>query len=164
MDLQLARYKGIHPGIVLKRLLDKRVISQRPFALSIDEHPQTINAIIKAKRNLNTALALKIEKALALEEGSLSLLQTYHDIKIEKEKSLSKPNLSVFRKSLFWDTDMSKINWEKQYEAVIERVFERGNEEEKNEITEFYGASKITMVLQNDNRKKYNIQKFRQNV
>lgn len=164
MDLELEKYKGIHPGIVLKRLLDKRVISQRPFALSIDEHPQTINAITKAKRNLNTALALKIEKALALEEGSLALLQTYHDIKIEKEKSLPTPNLSVFRKSLFWDTDLSKINWNKQYEAVIERVFERGNEEEKNEITEFYGAPKIKKVLQNDNRKKYNIQKSRQNV
>src|SRR5688572_28557796 len=53
-------YKGIHPGIVLKRELEKRSLKQRPFALSIEEHPQTLNAITKGKRNMYTALALKI--------------------------------------------------------------------------------------------------------
>lgn len=148
MNLLLEKYKGIHPGIVLKRLLDKRAISQRPFALLIAEHPQTLNAITKAKRNLNTALALKIENALELEEGTLALLQTYYDIKIEKDKTIPTPNLPNFRKSLFWDTDISKINWHKQYKAVIERVFERGNELEKSEIAKFYGQSTIEKVLQ----------------
>jgi antitoxin HigA-1 len=164
VNILLEKYKGIHPGIVLKRLLDKKNISQRPFALSIDEHPQTLNAITKSKRNLNTALALKIEKALALEEGTLALLQTYYDIKIEREKTLAKPNLSIFRKSLFWDTDISKINWDKQYKAIIERVYERGNELEKSEIVAFYGLARINKVLQEDKRKKYSIQKTRQKV
>lgn len=164
VNLQLEKYKGIHPGIILKRLLDKRAISQRPFALSIGEHPQTLNAITKAKRNLNTALALKIENALDLEEGTLALLQTYYDIKIEKDKTIPTPNLSNFRKSLFWDTDISKINWHMQYKAVIERVFERGNELEKNEIAKFYGQSTIEKVLQENKRTKYSIQKIRQKV
>ena len=69
MDFELEKYKGIHPGIILERLLAKKEISQRSFALSISEHPQTINAITKDRRSLNTALALKIEAALDIEEG-----------------------------------------------------------------------------------------------
>ncbi len=38
------KYKGIHPGIILDRELKKRSLKQRPFALSINEHPQTFNA------------------------------------------------------------------------------------------------------------------------
>ena len=115
ISFPLEKYKGIHPGIILERLLAKKEISQRPFALSIGEHLQTINAITKGRRRLNTALALKIEAALGLEEGSLAFLQTYYEIAQEKKKALRTPNLSNLRKSLFWDTDIYKINWDKQY-------------------------------------------------
>ena len=159
MSFQLEKYKGIHPGIILERLLAKKEISQRPFALSINEYPQTINAITKGRRNLNTALALKIEKELGLEEGSLALLQTYYDIAEEKKKTLHTPNLSNLRKSLFWDTDISKINWDKQYKAIIQRIYERGNDAEKKELELFYGASKIKTALRLTRRKPYIIYK-----
>ena len=159
MSFQLEKYKGIHPGIILERLLAKKEISQRPFALSIAEHPQTINAITKGRRNLNTALALKIEKELGLEEGSLALLQTYYDIAEEKKKTLHTPNLTNLRKSLFWDTDISKINWDKQYKAIIQRVYERGNDAEKKEIALFYGVSKVDTALRITRRKPYTIYK-----
>ena len=55
------KYKSIHPGIVLDRELKLRNLRQRPFALSINEHPQTINAICKGRRDLNISLALKIK-------------------------------------------------------------------------------------------------------
>lgn len=45
MTEQYEKYKGIHPGIVLDRELKKRAIRQRPFALSLKEHPQSFNAI-----------------------------------------------------------------------------------------------------------------------
>jgi addiction module HigA family antidote len=148
MDRQFEKYKGIHPGFVLERELKKRSIKQRPFALSIAEHPQSFNAIIKGKRSLSTALALKIEKGLDLDEGTFVMLQAYYDIKKEKEKQLKlTPNLMILRKSLFWDTDVDRIDWEKQAKAVIERVFERGNNDEKEEITRFYGQAKIQSVL-----------------
>ncbi|WP_200837129.1 hypothetical protein [Dyadobacter sp. 3J3] len=86
MEKQFEKYKGIHPGIVLERELKKRSLKQRPFALSIAEHPQTFNAITKGKRNLNTALALKIEKELQLEEGTFVFLQAHYEIKEEKKK------------------------------------------------------------------------------
>lgn len=161
MNSLIEKYKGIHPGIVLNRLLDKKHISQRPFALMIGEYPQTINAITKGRRKLNTALALKIEKQLELQEGTLAILQTYFDIEEEKRKaSLSNtPNLSIIRKSLFWDTDINKIDWDKQYKAVIKRVFERGNEMEKNELKKFYGKTKINNALAHNKRQPYTIYK-----
>lgn len=141
------KYKGIHPGRVLKRELKKRCLKQRPFALSIAEHPQTLNAITKERRDLNTALALKIEDELGLEEGSLVLLQAFYDIKKEKEGLHTKtPDFSILRKSLFWDTDIKKIDWEGHYKAVIRRVLERGNAQEKKEISRFYGAKKVAAV------------------
>lgn len=53
--------KGIHPGVILEWELHKRNIPKRKFALSINEYPQTINAITKGKRNMNVPLSLKIE-------------------------------------------------------------------------------------------------------
>jgi len=154
----LIKYKGIHPGIVLNRELKKRSIKQRPFAMAINEHPQTLNAITKGKRNLNTALALKIEKKLGLEEGTLAILQTYYEIDIEKDKLKSKtPNLSLLRESLFWDTDINNIEWQKQRKAVIKRVFERGNATEQDEIVRFYGKQKVDNALRSVARKPYTI-------
>lgn len=148
MDTQFEKYKGIHPGIVLGRELKKRSLKQRPFALAISEHPQTFNAVTKGKRNMNIVLALKAERELHLEEGTLVLLQAYYDIKKQKEKQKKyAPDLSILRKSLFWDTDINLIDWSKQYKAVIERVFERGSSEEKEELIRFYGKAKIQSTL-----------------
>ncbi|UUF12390.1 MULTISPECIES: helix-turn-helix transcriptional regulator [Flavobacterium] len=151
MEPKYEKYKGLHPGTVLKRELDKRNMAQRPFAISIGEFPQTINAILKGKRSLNTATALKIEHALALEEGTLMILQVYFDIQKIKEKDTEKklqtPNTERLRKSLFWDTDINKIQWKSQSAAVINRIFERGNIGEKKEIVKFYGSLEIRTVL-----------------
>lgn len=144
MKLIFEKYKGIHPGIILERELKKRSLKKGPFALSLQEYPQALNDITKGKRGLTPALSLKIDNALGLEEGTMLILQAYHEIRKEKEKGLGeKPNLSILRKILFWDTDINKIDWPKQYKAVIERVFERGNDEEKKEILRFYGKEKI---------------------
>ncbi|MDO6761888.1 plasmid maintenance system antidote protein [Tamlana sp. 2_MG-2023] len=156
MNHLIEKYKGIHPGFVIEHLLKKRLLRKRPFALSVNEYPQTLNAITKGKRSLNTALALKIEKQLDLEQGTLALLQTYFDIEQETKKlDHPTPNLNLLRTSLFWDTDMSKIDWNRQYKAVIKRIFERGNEAEQNEIRRFYGSKKIKTAVQSDTRKHY---------
>lgn len=158
MNTYLAKFKGIHPGIILARELKKRGIAQRPFALSLGEHPQTINAITKTKRNLTTSIALKIEEKLGLEEGTLALLQTYFDIQTEKSKIKPiTPNLSLIRKSVFWDTDISQIDWDKQKYAVIRRIMERGNALEIKEIKQFYGAALITEVLKQKSVEAYTL-------
>ena len=155
--MDLSRFNGIHPGVVLSRLLERANISQRPFAISIGEHPQTINAISKGKRRMNTSLALKIEDKLGIDEGALVLLQVFYDIQTERNKSKQiSPDLKMFRTVVFWDTEISKINWQKQYKSVIRRVFERGNSKEQNEIIKFYGKEKVDAVL-NDAQNKYQL-------
>lgn len=92
---------------------------------------------------------MKIEEKLSLEEGSLALLQTYFDIKEEKSKTKQNtPDLTLLRKSLFWNTDITKIDWQKQSVAVIKRIFERGNAIEKEEIKRFYKSDTIKKILE----------------
>lgn len=142
--------KGVHPGIILERELKKRGLGKGTFALSVREYPQTLSAILNGKRSMNTALALRIEKALGIEEGFFMVLQVFYDIAQQKTEQASgiQPDLSTFRPALFWETDLSKIDWDRQKRAVINRVFERGNEEEQKEIAKFYGQEVIDAVLQ----------------
>ena len=143
--------KGVHPGIVLDRELKKRKLSKGRFALSINEFPQTLSAITAGKRNMNTPLSIRIEQALNIEEGYFMTLQIFHEIKEEKQK-LSKtyrPDLSKLRPVLFWDTKIEKIDWQQQHVAIIKRVFERGNEAEREEMIRFYGSATVQLVLGN---------------
>lgn len=148
MKSNLQLLKGIHPGFVLERELEKRHLRKGVFALSLQEYPQTLTAITKGKRGMNTSLALKIEKALGLEEGYFMILQVYYDIEEEKKKqNKSRTDLPQLRPVLFWDTKINDLDWEKQKKAIIKRVFERGNEMEKNEIIRFYGAKTVDAIL-----------------
>jgi addiction module HigA family antidote len=148
MQIAMDKYKGIHPGLILERELKKRKLKKGPFALSLEMYPQTLNEITKGRRVMTPELSLKIDQALALEEGTMFLLQAYYEI----EKARSKlnpgnhPDLSIIRKALFWDTAFEKIDWEKKYKTIIRRVFERGNATEKKEVLRFYGKDKIKEV------------------
>ncbi|MCC8408631.1 plasmid maintenance system antidote protein [Mucilaginibacter sp. UR6-1] len=143
-------YYGIHPGRVLERELKKRHLKKGPFAISVGEYPQVINEVTKARRGLSPMLSLKIDQALGLENGAFYLLQAHYDID-QAQKKLNKQEAPAFRKELFWDTDMKKIDWSKQYKAVIQRVFERGNEDEKQAALDYYGSDKILEVTGRDN-------------
>jgi plasmid maintenance system antidote protein VapI len=146
--MNIIKIKGLHPGFVLERELKKRKIKKSRFALSIQEFPQTLGSITKGKRKMNTPLALKIEQALGLEEGYFMIIQAFYEIEEEKKKiNQKRPAISKLRRVLFWDTNFDKIDWELQKEAVIKRVFERGNEEEKKEITRFYGKEVINKII-----------------
>lgn len=149
MKNDISIIKGIHPGFILERELKHRHLRKGQFALSLHEYPQTLVSITKGKRKMNTRLAMKIENALGLEEGYLMTLQVFYDIEEEKRKQEKDyhPNLDKLRPVLFWDTKIEKINWRKQKRIVIKRVFERGTEIEKEEITRFYGQESINQIL-----------------
>ena len=67
---------------------------------------------------------------------------------------------SILRKSLFWDTEIHNIDWNKQSKAVINRIFERGNEEEKKEIERFYGKRKVETILNSRKTKPMQLHKL----
>lgn len=141
--------KGIHPGIILERELKKRKLPKRRLAILIGEYPQLLGDITKGKRRINPSLSIRLGNALGVEESFFSLLQTYFDIEQEKKKQAlqNKPDLSKLRPVLFWDTDFNSINWEKNKISIIKRIFERGNQQEQDEIIRFYGKKEIEKVL-----------------
>ena len=57
------------------------------------------------------------------------------------------PNL---KRRLFWEFRYSEIDWSKEYAAVIERVIERGTEQEWEELIRFYGKEKVVNTLKNE--------------
>lgn len=138
--------KGVHLGKIVERELKKRNINKRQFALLVDEHAQTLGAIIKGVRKMNVDLSLKIEKELDMEEGFLMTLQVFYDNKEAKKDSTYKPDLSKLRKVIFWDTTFDKIDWKQNMVAVIKRVFSRGTEVEQEEIIRFYGKEVVDKV------------------
>lgn len=75
-------------------------------------------------------------------------LQVFHDIKEENRKrhEHSKPDLSLIRPVIFWDTNINTIEWRANKRAIIERVLERANEQEKEEIKKFYGEATFNAV------------------
>ncbi len=138
----------IHPGLLVAFILKKRGIGKSKFAISLQEYPQTFSSITSGKRSMNTKLALKIERALNLREGYLMTQQLYYDIeKIKEKEDKPHPDLSKIRRILFWDTKFEKIDWIKYKDSIIKRVFERGDDEEKNEIVRFYGKGTVAKVL-----------------
>ena len=147
MKTKLEILKGVHPGKIIERELQKRNISKRQFALSIDEYPQTLGSVIKGYRNMNVDLSLKIEDKLGFEEGFLMTLQVFYDIKLSKKDLNYKPDLSKFRKGIFWDTTYEKIDWRLMKKSIIKRIFSYGNELEQEEIRNFYGKNEVDNIL-----------------
>lgn len=141
MRHELDTYKGISPGKIIDRRLKKLNLSQRALAREIGVHSQSINAVITGRRPLTTELSIKIERALGYEEGFLLALQAYYHVAEYKRKEASASVVGIpnIRKILFWDTDFDKIDWGRYSKAVIQRVFERGSDSEKEEIIRFYG-------------------------
>lgn len=149
VKLVFEQYKGIHPGFILEHELKKRGIVKRQFAHSVNEHPQTFQAITKGQRKLPLELSFRIDEALNLEQGTMLFMQTFYEIaEYNKRHELLKPIIfNKLRPGLFWDTDINQIDWDKQSKAVIRRVYERGNEEERQAVREYYGDHLVKIAL-----------------
>lgn len=143
MRYSIENLKGMHPGALIKHELNRKKISQRKFAASIDEHWQILNAVINEKRGISLGTALKVEEELGYDEGFLMILQVYYDIEKRKQKQIRSTlkGVPAIRRIIFWDTDFDSIDWAASKESVISRVLERGTEEEIAEIARYYGMN-----------------------
>jgi addiction module HigA family antidote len=145
----LNKIKGIHPGAIIKREIKKRGLKNKDFALKVSVHAQTLSAIIKEKRSITPKLSIRLGTNLGVELDYFMLLQASYNVnkaQLQSKKRLT-PNLKKIRKNLFWDTDFSKIDWQKNKRSVIKRIFERGNDEEIKEIINFYGIDAVKSEL-----------------
>ena len=75
----------------------------------------------------------------------------------------NKPDLTKFRKTLFWDTTFDRIDFTAHSRYVINHVFERGTEEEIKEIIRFYGIETIKNEIRLDSKSPFE-RKIRENL
>ena len=54
-----------------------------------------------------------------------------------------------FFKGLFWDIDESKLDYEKNAEWIIQRIFERGDLDDIFLLVYYYGKEKVISILKN---------------
>lgn len=143
-------YHDIPCGAVIERIIKKENITQRELASRSGMPFQRINDYIANRRKITPEASLKLEKALNIDyQGFFYIIQANHEVfvalKIISENK--KPDLSIFRETLFWDTDINSIDWDKNRKWVVKRVFEYGNEAEIMETIRFYGKEFIKFEL-----------------
>ena len=145
----ISSIKGIHPGAIIKREIKLRGMKSKDLASLLNEHAQTISAIINEKRGINPNLSIKLGEILNVEIDYFMQLQASYDVKkIQMQRSAkATPDLTKIRKILFWDTEFDKIDWIRNRRAIIKRIFERGNRVEIDEIVKFYGQESIKEEL-----------------
>lgn len=79
---QLAKIKGIHAGLILKR----NNIKGSTLANAINEHKQTISAIINQRRGINPTISIKLVNYFNEAEDYFMLLQASYNVKIVANK------------------------------------------------------------------------------
>ena len=143
---------NLNSGSVLKHILKRKNMSQSHLAEVSGILQQRINDFINEKRRISADTSLAIERVLGIEiKGYFYKIQSNHEIFLAAEASADKsqPDLRFLRKSIFWDTDVSKIDWHKNAKTVIQRVFEYGDDEAIREIIRFYSPEVVSSQIKN---------------
>jgi len=66
-------------------------------------------------------------------------------------KQLKSSNLPLnVPKKYFWEYDYPRINWKREADSIIQRVLERGNHRDYEELVKYYGLKKIIHSLKNE--------------
>lgn len=147
---QYLQLSNIPCGAVLNRIMTKEGISQSQLAERSGIVRQRICDYLANRRRITVEASLNLEKALQIGiSGFFYRIQANHDIYIcmqEQAKSY-RPNLKCYRRALFWDTDMDKLDWDNNRHWIIRRAFEYGNEEEILETIRFYGKDQVRSIL-----------------
>ena len=154
---------------MLDRIRVKEHLTQRELALRSEIPYQRINDFIANRRRISPEISLRLEKALGIDyQCFFYQIQTNYEIYLATRRlsELSQPDKSKYRKALFWDTNLETLDWQRNSEWIIQRVFEYGNQSEIEETIRYYGKSKIADVLLgihdtwNEENRRNNIKKY----
>jgi len=78
---------AVPAGFTLAQELKSRQISQREFAKTIEMQATHLNEILKGKRNITPAIALKLENALGIKASFWMNLQSQYECDLQRFKS-----------------------------------------------------------------------------
>ncbi|MBP3763606.1 MAG: hypothetical protein J6I49_07005 [Bacteroidales bacterium] len=62
---------------------------------------------------------------------------------METAHATYQPDINRLSQVTFWDTTLSRIDWRKHADYVIERVFGYGTDDERRCIADFYGKERL---------------------
>ena len=147
---QYLQLSHIPCGAVLQRIMNKEGISQSQLAERSGIVRQRICDYLANRRRVTVEASLNLEKALQIGiSGFFYRIQANHDIYtcLQEQSKSYHPNLSSYRKALFWDTDMAKLDWDKNKQWIVRRVFEYGDGDEIQETIRFYGKENVSALL-----------------
>ncbi len=98
---KISKIKGIHPGAILKKEIKNLGLKNKELAVFVNEHAQTISAILNEKRSMNPKLSIKLGLQLEVAEDYFMLLQASYDVKVllSNKPNPQTPNLEKIRKA-----------------------------------------------------------------
>lgn len=76
----------LHPGEILRDELEAREITHKDFASAIGIQPPHLSDLLKGKRHVSARLAVKIEKALAIDAAYWLRVQSAYDLAIARKE------------------------------------------------------------------------------
>ena len=132
--------KGLHPGLLIKRELEKQGLGLEQWAAHVKLRIPTARAILQGKRLLSARLAARIEAFFGWESGLLSRLQ---DCWAKEQDNAANQDTAVLlchiRRAVFWDADIKAIDMVKHRNAIIRRVLTRGDADEIALVRSYFG-------------------------
>ena len=99
-----------------------------------------MNAILSGARHLTISQSLKMDSELGFPEGFFAIIQTYYQIALAKKGKAEYKTAPTIRKSVFWDIDPDKLDWNTNKEFIVSRVNQRGSKEEIEKVNEYYST------------------------
>lgn len=139
MQKRFETYKTIPIGKIIRRDLQKRGISQIRMSQQIGVSYSHLNAIINGHRNIGRLLSQKIESLFDYEPHFLLRIQTYQK---EQQSIINSIILTgdkpAIRSCVFWDIDISTLDWKKNRGFIKKRVSHYGNAAERAAVNRFY--------------------------
>jgi HTH-type transcriptional regulator / antitoxin HigA len=94
---ELIPSKATHPGILIKDEIESHGMTQKDLALKMDIAPNIVNELIKGKRNITAALAIKLEAVLKIDAQYWMQLQAQYEIqtiRIRQKNEINKLSIS----------------------------------------------------------------------
>jgi len=79
---------ALHPGELLEDELEAREIKKTAFAALLSIKPGHLSELLRGKRHVSAATALKLEKLLNIPAEYWMRVQTAYDLFIERQKSI----------------------------------------------------------------------------
>lgn len=144
------QYPSLDVGAVIKYFMTHHGTSGKELAAKCGLPPQRISDFTNNRRRITAEISFAFENAFNIEHrGYFYLIQSNHDIYLadKKKRDAQTPDLNRISKHVFWDSNLTRVDWQQNRSHIIQRTFEYGDEQTIKEIIRFYGKKQVTEAL-----------------